>query len=210
MKKLAIILLISIAGVASNAEEYTIQTISALKEKSITPAFEKKAQKSTLPVTKKKEGVCNILTVGRYESVKKAHADMAKARAIAKDAFIRPVARVIPKACESAHADTRKAAASHPDANATTAVSAKTEGSGEKPKVVSEAQGESAEKAAVPSGATNTAGASVEKGESPDQAERTAIFIYDRNMARKSDIHEAIEYYKNSPYHTFKPIAIQR
>ena len=64
MKKLVLTLIYGIASMALGADEYTIQTISALKEESITPAFEKKVKKSALPSQKIKEGTCNIVTVG--------------------------------------------------------------------------------------------------------------------------------------------------
>ena len=46
MKKLALMMIFGTLGVTLSAEEFTIQTISAQKEASITPAFEKKVQKS--------------------------------------------------------------------------------------------------------------------------------------------------------------------
>ncbi|MBD3799732.1 MAG: hypothetical protein IE883_07650, partial [Epsilonproteobacteria bacterium] len=126
MKNLAILIMFGVSSVALSAEEYTIQTISAKKEVSITPAFEKKVQKSALPMRKKKEGECNIVTVGKYPTAKAASADLKKAREISKDAFVRTLERATPKVCEG-----------------------------------------------------------------------------------KSDIHDAIEYYKHSPYHSFRPVALQ-
>jgi uncharacterized membrane protein len=37
----------------------------------------------------------------------------------------------------------------------------------------------------------------------------STVYIYDRNIGRKSDISEAIEFYKNSPYYSFRPVALQ-
>lgn len=198
MKKLALAIIIGIAGVALNAEEYTIQTISAKKEKSITPAFEKKVRQSALSSSTKKEGSCNIVTVGRYDSAKKARADLAKARAIAQDAFVRPVTRTVPKACATLAAKTKQEKVLPSDANATVTASLKTDVVAEKSKdrVFAESSKE-----------VNDA---VKKSESAGEVSHTTVYIYDRNLARKSDIHDAIEYYKNSPYHTFKPVAMQR
>lgn len=189
MKKLALTIIIGVAGGALSAEEFTIQTISAKKENSITPAFEKKVEKSALGSVKKKEGSCNVVTVGRYDSVKKARADLAKAKRIAKDAFVRPVARTVPKACEVAVAKTDAQAAKAP--SNVTAVAAKAEAAVEKPKEVAVA------------------------AEQPQKRVESSVVcptvvLYDRNLARKSDIHDAIEYYKTSPYHSFKAVAMQQ
>src|SRR3989339_947036 len=115
MKKLALIMMFSVIGVVLSAEEFTIQTISAKKEASITPAFEKKVHKSALSSEKKKEGVCNIVTVGKYPSAKAAYHDLKKAKAISKDAFVRPINRTTPKACETqtAKADAKKERVEH-------------------------------------------------------------------------------------------------
>ena len=217
----------SVAGVALFAEEYTIQTISALKESSITPAFEKKVEKSALPVTKKKEGNCNVVTVGRYDDPKKARADLSKVKAVAKDAFIRPIDRVVPKACTPALAgqkavktpspqhtptsasapvvEKNKEAAKAGEAPAPVTAAVATEPSA-KPSVVAVVE----PKEAIKKEETKSVPPKEEKEAAPDLKSSTAIFIYDRNMARKSDIHEAIEYYKNSPYHTFRPVAMQK
>lgn len=185
MKKLALTIIIGVAGVALSAEEFTIQTISAKKENSITPAFEKKVEKSALGSVKKKEGSCNVVTVGRYDSVKKARADLAKAKKIAKDAFVRPVARTVPKACETTVAKT-DVQATKGQANVT-AVAAKTEAAVEKPIAVEQPQKRIDSSVVCPT-----------------------VILYDRNLARKSDIHDAIEYYKTSPYHSFKAVAMQQ
>lgn len=227
MKKLALTIIISVAGVALSAEEYTIQTISALKEGSITPAFEKKVQTSALSVTKKKEGACNVVTVGHYDNPAKARADLAKARKIAKDAFVRPVARIVPKACASTVAEKKKEKGAKTDSNATVKTPVKAEIFAESSKDAVPSSGPAAavskempKEIAVASATVSVTAESkaepkaaeppVAKGEPSEKANQTAVFIYDRNLVRKSDIHEAIEYYRNSPYHTFKPIAMQR
>ncbi len=190
MKKLALTIIIGVAGVALSADEFTIQTISAKKENSITPAFEKKVEKSALGSVTKKEGSCNIVTVGRYDSAKKARADLAKAKKIAKDAFVRPVVRTVPKGCEVTVAKT-DVQPTKAQANVT-AVAAKTEAAAEKPKEVAVAAEQS------------------QKRVEPSVVCPTTVMLYDRNLARKSDIHDAIEYYKTSPYHSFKAVAMQQ
>ncbi|MBN2870591.1 MAG: hypothetical protein JXK04_06520 [Campylobacterales bacterium] len=219
MKNLALTMIMSVAGVALSAEEYTIQTISALKESSITPAFEKKVQKSALPVTKKKEGACNVVTVGRYDNPKKAHADLAKAKAVAKDAFVRPLNRTVPRVCAPVVAEQKatKTPLAHSAiiSASAPAAAAKTK-EAVKAAVAPEAAAITAEPSAKPSIAAvveqKTPAVKTEETKEAvsDQMSSAAIFIYDRNLARKSDIHDAIEYYKNSPYHTFKPVAMQK
>jgi hypothetical protein len=207
MKKLALIMIFGVVGVALSAEEYTIQTISAQNEASITPAFNQKVQKSALPMTKKKEGNCNIVTVGEYKTPKEAHSNLKKAKMIAKDAFVRPMERVAPKACESA-SETQKVAMSS-DVNASIPAPKK-EISVIEPIVAKVAPVESNTTvvavipvvAAAPMVVTQS-----EKKEEPCKAQ-PCVVTNDRNQARKSDISEAIEFYKNSPYYSFQPVAI--
>lgn len=182
--------------VVLSAEEYTIQTISALKESSITPAFEKKVHKSALPSAKKKEGECNIITVGNYSNLKAAKADIKKAKAISKDAFVRSLHRVTPKVCESKSSGA-KTAMTNDTNNATV--------------TVKEATVTNPTSAAAP---TSVVVIQNETKAAPCKAEpckmSTSLYLYDRNLMRKSDIHDAIEYYKNSEYHSFRPVALQR
>jgi hypothetical protein len=211
MKNLALIIMLSVTSVVLSAEEYTIQTISAKKEASITPAFEKKVHKSALSSTKKKEGVCNVVTVGKYPSAASAHHDLKKAKAISKDAFVRPINRTTPKVCESAitEVNTKVVETKVVDSHAQVASIKKEE---------SVTTAHEATKSPTVSGTavTNTTVASrvQEKAEpckvQPCEKVTNTVYIYDRNFGRKSDIHEAIEYYKNSPYHTFKPVVAQR
>lgn len=216
MKNLALIMMLSVTGVVLSAEEYTIQTISALKESSITPAFEKKVKKSALSSAQIKEGDCNIVTVGKYPTPKAAKTDIQKAKAISKDAFVRPLKRVIPAVCESKHAMSTMAMN---DANSSVTVPKQEDTvmtSEEKVAVV--AQAVSKETAAVTEAPTAVATAPLVQTEmkmEPCKVQpcenSTTVYLYDRNLARKSDISEAIEYYKNSPYHTFRPaLALQR
>lgn len=217
MKNLALLMMFGVSSVVLSAEEYTIQTISAKKEVSITPAFEKKVQKSTLPMSKKKEGECNIVTVGKYPTAKAASADIKKAREISKDAFVRTVERATPKVCEGKSATTQMAMK---DTNVT--VTSKIESVVAK-EVQSPAQNQSVAPKETPAMTTiplvvNTIEpvvSSVEKPQIPKsetskvQPCETNVYVYDKNLARKSDIHEAIEYYKHSPHHSFRPVALQ-
>ncbi|MDD2950671.1 MAG: hypothetical protein PHU29_07775 [Sulfuricurvum sp.] len=230
MKKITLILLCGVASMALSANEYTIQTISALKESSITPAFEKKVQKTALHSAQTKEGQCNIVTVGEYSSVKKAHKDLSKAKKVAKDAFIRTVNRDTPKVCEGKEGDHKVAMVE----DNVSVVSPKSELS-KKEEVVSKKDETVAVKneeiSAHPS-VTQTMTkettspspsvaiaeiAAAEKSDTkaePCKAQpckniSSTVYIYDRNIGRKSDISEAIEFYKNSPYYSFRPIGLQ-
>ena len=216
MKKLALMMMFGISGVVLSAEEFTIQTISAQKEASITPAFEKKVQKSALPSVKKKEGECNIVTVGKYHSTKEAHHDLKKAKAISKDAFVRTVERTTPKVCESKSATSKTAMK---DVNSSAVVPKKEEAIVVVAKPV-ETKAVEAPHAApvavvaptVPVVAPSThveAKAEVPCKAQPCEKVSNNVYLYDRNLGRKSDIHEAIEFYKHSPYHSFRPVAMQ-
>lgn len=216
MKNLALIMMLSVTGVVLSAEEYTIQTISALKESSITPAFEKKVKKSALSSAQIKEGDCNIVTVGKYPTPKAAKADIQKAKAISKDAFVRPLNRVIPKVCESKPEMSNMAMN---DENSSVMAPKQEDTvmtSQEKIAVVAQAVSKEAVGVSeVPASVLSEPMAQTETKMEPCKAQpcenSTTVYLYDRNLARKSDISDAIEYYKNSPYHTFRPaLALQR
>ncbi len=233
MKQLALAIIISAVGVALSAEEYTIQTISAQKEASITPAFEKKVHSSTLESSKKKEGSCNIVTVGHYETIQKARADLSKAKKIAKDAFVRPIERKTPKACLNDTVATKGDKVSksvNPVTATVTAAKAEVKGVKGKEETIEPIKGvataekmnelvkplESKEmvpavsKAADVVVATQPAVTASPSVSAKEESATPSVYLYDRNLARKSDIHEAIEYYRNSPYYTFKPVAMQQ
>lgn len=196
MKKLALMMIFGTLGVTLSAEEFTIQTISAQKEASITPAFEKKVQKSALPSAKKKEGECNIVTVGAYPSIKAAKHDLAKAKSISKDAFVRSVNRTTPKVCESHVAAVEvKPIVEHKDEKPAS----------KKEEAVAVAVKESPVVVPAPQSVAAPVASETKAEPCKSQPCTNVTYVYDRNLVRKSDIHEAIEYYKHSPYYTFKP-----
>lgn len=227
MKNLALIMMLSVTGVVLSAEEYTIQTISAQKEASITPAFEKKVQKSALVSAKKKEGSCNIVTVGEYPTTKAASRDLTKAKKISKDAFIRPVARTTPKACEvhsavaeikvSTTNEPKVATNEHKEVKATEVKAIEVQSQvapikdGESTTAKHDAAVSNAIAQIASTQAASAALLSQEKSEpSKTKLTENVTYVCDRNLAHKSDIQEAIEYYKRSPYYTFRPVALQR
>jgi len=213
MKKLALIMIFSVSSVVLSAEEFTIQTISAKKEASITPAFEKKVEKSALHSEKKKEGTCNIVTVGKYHSAKEAHHDLKKAKAISKDAFVRNVERITPKVC-TLEGETNKTVMK--DVNSSVVVPKKAEAvvvvaKPAEVKVVEAAHTAPSAVVAAPTPAPTVAETKAEVPCKVQPCEKVSnnVYLYDRNLGRKSDIHEAIEFYKHSPYHSFRPVAMQ-
>ncbi|MDD5717339.1 MAG: hypothetical protein PHW64_06000 [Sulfuricurvum sp.] len=227
MKKLPLIL--SVVGIVLGAEEYTIQTISAHKEGSITPAFVKKVEKSTLPSTKMHEGNCTVMTVGHYKSSKEAHGDLKKGKAISPDAFVRMIKRPIPKSCDAGQDEVRSAVTVSEETN-TTKTFPKKEGSAmdaSKPKIdngvmqsnASVSVPKAASSTNVPKAAASVSSVPVQPTEmksserqqealtSPSCEKKTPETLRNERLAeRKNDIHEAIEYYKNSPYYTFRPV----
>lgn len=214
MKKLALMIMFGICGVVLSGEEFTIQTISAQKASSITPAFEKKVQKSALPITKKKEGDCNIVTVGKYPTAKAAASDMKKAKAISKDAFVRTMERPTPKACESksehiAVKETNATVIKKEEVAAVKESAAPMHKEEKAVVVVPQASHVEPTAPVVVKTVENVAPVAEPCKIQPCEKVANNVYLYDRNLGRKSDIGEAIEYYKNSPYHTFRPIALQ-
>jgi hypothetical protein len=222
MKKLALIMMLSTTSVVLSAEEYTIQTISAQKESSITPAFEKKVHKSALASSNIKEGSCNIVTVGKYPTSKAAKADIRKAKKISKDVFVRTLHRETPKVCGgSSVADHTKPTPANQAivANKNDVKSSKKETlavnhDSDKNVVVHEE--------AKPIAQTNSATLPVSPFETVSETKAEPckvqpctkilnnVYVYDRTIAHKSDVSDAIEYYKTSPYYFFRPVALQK
>lgn len=200
-----------VVGVSLQGSEYTIQVISALKESSITPAFEKKIEKTGIPYIKKDEGERHVVLVGSYETRERSKTDVKKVKkSVVHDAFVRPMERkgVSGALCTEEHSSAQKPLKESIAANHASAIAAALQ---EKhtvstPSVVA-THNETA--AAVSSAAPNhDSNATVEAKEgmvSPRaSASANIVMVYDRNAIRKYDISEAIEYYKNSSYYTFK------
>jgi len=185
---------------ALSAEEYTIQTISALKESSITPAFEKKIKKTGLPYIKKVEGDRHVVLVGSYKKKGDTKPDVKKVRSgVVHDAFVRPMDRThAPAAVVSEKEKTVHPDAANPNVKAVAAVAAASQDAQAKAAVVAVQKKEE-----LP--VTQPASVAAAK-----TAPAQVVVVYDRNAVRKCDISEAIEYYKHSPYHTFQPVALQR
>lgn len=184
---------------ALSAEEYTIQTISALKESSITPAFEQKIKKTGIPYIKKTEGDRHVVLLGKYKKTAETKHDVKKVRAVVThDAFVRPMDRAA--VATVGKPEVHVEVASHTSETATVSHGAETTATVVAP--------------ATPPIAVATTPAVEKKEECAPRiisaAPTEPVIIYDRNAMRKNDISEAIEFYKTSPYHSFRPVALQR
>lgn len=197
IKKIVLIAVMGTMGVLWGAGDVTIQVINAVKEKSITPDFEKKLQKSGLAIHKVVEGGRYIVTLGSYKDEKSAQAALKKTRALVNaGAFVRLVQRSQAVAAAHKMDDVKKgtavAAAAHETA---------------KPVLV--------ESSVTKPTAHETIAATVPKGEHAVVVEvkpvvvATVVSAAEKKEAYRNEIAEAISYYKNSPYHRFEPVMLQ-
>jgi len=184
MKKIAFLMILGMTSALWSSEEMTVQVISAVHEKSITPAFDAKLKKSGLEIHKKVENGRHIVTLGTYPDHKKAQQPLKKARAVvAKDAFIRPVNR-------------------HPAEVAQTKTI--------QPVAHTEAVPNKAVAAAVESPKPVVTPAAVPEVKQPVSVIVTTPTECDKKEMRKDAFAEAIRYYKTSPYHRFEPVVLRQ
>lgn len=190
-------------GVLWGSGDVTIQVINAVKEKSITHDFEKKLGKTGLAIHKVVEGGRYIVTLGSYKDHQSAQKALKKARTmVCAGAFIRPIKRdqvaVAPREStkaikaavvtsphhETAHTETKSAVVAH------------------SPVVVQESN-----KVVV----VEVKPVSVEVKNSPAVVAKTeSQAASEKKEAYKSEIAQAINFYKNSPYHRFEPVKLQQ
>jgi len=182
-------------GLLWGSGDVTIQVINAVKERSITQEFDKKLVKSGLAVHKVVEGGRYIVTLGTYKDAKAAQTALKKARmVVCKEAFIRPVKRDQAAAVAQAMAKTDKVADTHAEVKpATVEVHPAVQAAVAAPVV--EHMVTVAVKPII-----------VEVKKSPEAAEMSG---YEKKELYKSEIAQAINYYKNSPYHRFEPVMLQ-
>lgn len=209
IKKIVLIAVLGTMGLLWGAGDVTIQVINAVKEKSITPEFEKKIEKSGLAAHKVVEGGRYIVTLGTYKDEKSAQAALKKARAIVcAGAFVRPVQR--DQVAVASH-DTAKTVAS---AKETKAAAVATNHETAKPVVVQPAvqEKEVVAMAAAPKGeqvvVVEVKPVTVEVKNTPAPVVAAASSSQ-KKEAYRSEIAEAISFYKNSPYHRFEPVMLQ-
>ena len=206
IKKLVLIVAMGTVGLLWGAGDVTIQVINAVKEKSITPDFEKKLEKSGLEIHKVVEGGRYIVTLGSYKDKKSARAALKKARAVVcAGAFIRPVQR--DQVALVSH-DTAKSVKPAKETNTVAAAAAH----------------EPAKTMAVQPVVKEVVAAGVSKTEHVVVVEVKPVIVEVKNTpvavtpvvspsekkeAYRNEIAEAISYYKNSPYHRFEPVMLQ-
>jgi len=219
MKKMALMAL-ALSTCVWSAETQTIQVISAQKESSITPAFQKKVQQTGLKSVKKKEGDRYVVTVGVFKDKAEAKKTIGKVRdKVTCDAFVRPVDRVMTVKAESSKSEPIKAVAA-PVKTEVIAMVAKAVEEPKKENVTVPEKVEVVAKAVEKASENNTVKPEVQvqpamvatvtpKAEAAPKREATFV-LFDNKALYKNDIAEAIQYYKTSPYHRFEPSGLKR
>ncbi len=191
LKKIVLIAAMGTMGLLWGSGEVTVQVINAVKENSITHEFDNKLKKTGLAIHKVVEGGRYIVTLGTYKDEKSAQEALKKARKmVCKEAFVRFVKR--DQVASASHATVAsqqevKTVKAHEEIKTTaSAVVAKNE------HVVT------VEVKPVVVEVKNAPVASV-----------AAKCPSEKKEAYKSEIAQAINYYKNSPYHRFEPVMLQ-
>lgn len=207
IKKIVLIAAMGAMGLLWGAGDVTIQVINAVKESSITPEFDQKLKKSGLAVHKVVEGGRYIVTLGTYKDEKSAQKALKQARKIvAAGAFVRFVKR--DQTAVAAH-EPIKSTAVKSAAIAAVAAShetVKTQQTATAPVEVKSSASTGVQEHAVV--AVIKPMATVEVKSCPIVKE-SVVSASDKKEAYKSEIAEAINYYKNSPYHRFEPVMLQ-
>ena len=208
IKKLVLIAAIGSMGLLWGAGDVTIQVINAVKEKSITPEFEKKLEKSGLAIHKVVEGGRHIVTLGSYKDEKSAQAALKKARmVVCKGAFIRPVQR--DQVAVASH-DTAKSEKQAKEMHTAAAVATH-----ETAKPAVAVHSEVKEIVATTAAPKNEHVVVVEVKPVVVEVKNTPVAVApvvtpaEKKEAYRNEIAQAINYYKNSPYHRFEPVMLQ-
>ena len=189
MKKILFLLTMAFAGSLLMADDVTVQVINAVYEKSVTKELDAKMKKTGLEVHKKIENGRYVVTLGTFKNEREAQKALKMVRHfVSSDAFIRLVQRN-----EVAHLE-------------------KSIHSVQESEVVSQAQDVSSpaveihEKPAIVTVATIMPAVST-------VATTPAISTQsesDKREVHKNELSEAINYYKNSPYHRFEPVILRQ
>lgn len=217
IKKIVLMAAMGAMGLLWGSGDVTVQVINAVKEASITQEFDKKLAKSGLEIHKVVEGGRYIVTLGTFKDEKSAQAALKKARlVVCKEAFIRPVKRdqtavASHETVKDAKAPLAHAVAASPVNEAKVAAVAT---SHESPKVQEPEVPTQAKEAVVAVSAKNehivvveVKPVSVEVKNEPSTA---VLSNFEKKEMHKSEIADAINFYKNSPYHRFEPVMLQR
>lgn len=211
IKKIVLIAAMGTMGLLWGAGDVTIQVINAVKEKSITPEFEKKLHKSGLEIHKVVEGGRYIVTLGNYKDEKSAQMALKKARTLVDaGAFVRPVQR--DQVAVASHKPMKNGKAE--EAKKTVVVAAAHETA--KPMAVQPEAAKPTIKEVVVATAPKSEHVVVvevkpvvvEVKNTPATA-APIVSSANKKEAYRNEIAEAISYYKNSPYHRFEPVMLQ-
>lgn len=192
MKKLAFLMIMGMVSLLWGSEAVTVQVISAIYEKSITHEFDARLKKTGLEIHKKIEAGRYVVTLGTYKDAKSAERALKKARIlVAKDAFIRPVNRTYSATAKPAepatHPTERKSVATIETPRHEAVI--KPDTTVETPKHEAVIKSEEVKPAST-------------------ALVRVALSECDKREMHRSEIGEAIQYYKTSPYHKFQPVGL--
>ncbi len=206
MKKVVFLMMIVFGGSLWASGDVTVQVISAVYEKSVTKELDAKVKKTGLEVHKKIENGRYVVTLGTFKSEQAAQKALEKARhLVSSDAFARPVERTI-------HTAKSSATAGHISTVATAhkpSVSPVVHTQPHAPSTVVMAHEKNATSVIVPASDSSTS-AIVTK---PTTAIISVIPVQsecDKREMHKNELSEAINYYKNSPYHRFEPVTLRQ
>lgn len=179
MKKLAFLMIMGMVSVLWGSESVTVQVISAIYEKSITHEFDAKLKKTGLEVHKKIEAGRYVVTLGTYKDEKSAEAALKKARIL-----VAKDAFIRP--VNRTHVATIQPIE---PTHSTPSIEHKSVAAVETPKPEAEVKPEEVKPASA--------------------ATVSVLSDCDKREMHRSEIGEAIQYYKTSPYHRFEPVRLQ-
>jgi len=190
MKKILFLLTIALAGSLWAAGDVTVQVISAVYEKSVTKELDVKAKKTGLTVHKKVENGRYVVTLGTFKNEHEAQKALKMARhLVSSDAFVRSVQRnEVAHVAKSVHPIKESTVATHQTVHTPSTAAA----THEKPVVVTTVTATPAVSAAATTPVVSV------------QSE------CDKREMHKNEFSEAINYYKNSPYHRFEPVTLRQ
>ena len=207
MKKIVFLMMMGTASIVLGSEELTVQVISAVYEKSITPAFDAKLKKTGLPIHKKVEDSRYVVTLGGYNDKKQAEKALIISRQfVVKDAFVRPVDRhrtatvatqtkvTQPVAQPAAHTEVAQAKTTQPVTHTEAKIDAKA--------AVAVIEAPKSEKPVAP--------IVTEEVKKPVAVAVATLNECDKKEMRMDAMAEAIKFYKASPYHRFEPVVLRQ
>ena len=191
IKKIVLIAAMGTVGFLWGSGDVTVQVINAVKESSITPEFDKKLAKTALRIHKVVEDGRHIVTLGAFKDEKSAHGALKKARKIVDaGAFVRLVNREHAAAPHEAAKSVHAAVAVH-ETPAVREVA-----------VVATPKEEHLVLVEVKPVVVEVKNSLVSTVVASSASEKKEAYL--------NEIAEAINFYRNSPYHRFEPVMLQQ